>query len=287
MNARITIITAVQVMEHLNNEAPYIIIDARPYADYVAGHIPGALLMGWEAWCKEAPAYAGHILAQPGYWGVLREDATATLEESLRRAGVSDERPVLVYADGPTSKGREARIAWMLLYLGIPSVSLLDGGWSAWLKHGGSSDMVTPSPGYGQFHIRVQEYRRIRLQDLRQDLQGDSLPLLIDTRSQAEFTGHRHAYQPRTGRLPGAVHMPYTSLFDESGNFVTKSVYLQRLPTEVRNAERCVAYYEVGVRSCIFALLHELYTGKVVANFDGSFMEWALDRSLPIESGAV
>jgi 3-mercaptopyruvate sulfurtransferase SseA len=40
------------------------------------------------------------------------------------------------------------------------------------------------------------------------------------------------------------------------------------------------------VRSCLFALLHELYTGKVVANFDGSFMQWALDETLPVECDA-
>ena len=283
MTAAIAIVSPLEAQMYLNNSATCI-IDARPYADYIAGHIPGARRMGWEAWCEEAPTHAGQVLAQPGYWGVLKEGATATLEESLRQAGVSEERPALVYADGPRSKGREARIAWMLLYLGIPSVLLLDGGWSAWLKHGGSSDVAIPLPEYGQFHIRVQEYRRVRLRDLRQDLQGDSLPLLIDARSQAEFAGHRHAYQPRMGRLPGAMHMPYTGLFDESGNFVTKNIYLQCLPAEARNAERCVAYCEVGVRSCIFALLHELYTGKVVANFDGSFMQWALDSSLPAES---
>lgn len=242
--------------------------------------------MGWEVWCEEAPAHAGHMLTQPGYWGVLRESTPEALQESLGQAGLSDERPALVYADGPVSKGREARIAWMLLYLGAHSVSLLDGGWRAWLKCGGSSDTTLPVPGDGRFQIRVQEHRRIQLEQLKQDLQGQAPPFLIDVRSQAEFAGHSHDYQPRVGRLPGAVHLPYTSFFDEEGAFVTSRVYMQRLPLKVRNAERCVVYCEVGVRSCIFALLHELYTGRVVANFDGSFMQWALDETLPVERDA-
>lgn len=40
---------------------------------------------------------------------------------------------------------------------------------------------------------------------------------------------------------------------------------------------------EVGVRSCVFALLHELYTGQIVTNYDGSLMEWALDEELPVD----
>jgi len=108
---------------------------------------------------------------------------------------------------------------------------------------------------------------------LKQDYQRNTLPLLIDVRSLSEFKGYGHAYQPRLGRLPGSLHMPFTQLFDDAGYFVTKSVYLQHLTPEIWNADRLVAYCEVGVRSCLFALLHETYTGQVIANFDGSVME--------------
>lgn len=284
MNAHIALITPTELQQRRFHDLSFTIIDARPYHEYIAGHIPGAVWMGWEAWCAEAPVHAGLALARPGYWGILRESTTEALQESLRRLGLSNEYPALVYADGPGSMGREARIAWMLLYLGIHSVLLLDGGWRAWLKSGGSSETSVPSPSDSQFQIQFQEHRRIRLVQLKQALQSNTPPLLIDVRSKAEFAGQCYDYQPRMGRLPGALHLPFSDFFDAEGAFVTKSVYLQRLPPNVSNAERCVAYCEVGVRSCLFTLLHELYTGKVVANFDGSFMEWALDGSLPIEN---
>jgi thiosulfate/3-mercaptopyruvate sulfurtransferase len=283
MTAEIAIVTPGEVRERLNNVSPYIILDARPHSHYVAGHIPGAIWINWESWCEEAPAHAGQTLAQAGYWGVLKESTDVSLQEAVTRSGLRDGCPALVYADGPNSRGREARIAWMLLYWGVSSVSLLNGGWSAWLKMGGSSDVVTPTPGRGQFHIRVQGHRRVQLQQLKQDLQGNTTPLLIDARSRSEFAGRDNSYQPRLGRLPGAVHIPFTDLFDETGRYVTKSAYLERLPPQVRNADRCAAYCEVGVRSCLFALLHEIYTGQVVANFDGSVMQWALDKTLPME----
>src|SRR5690242_11671830 len=266
MNAHVALITPTELQRYCPGNAPYTIIDARPYQDYIAAHIPGAVWMGWETWCAEAPVHAGHLLTQPGYWGVFQENHPEVLQETLRHSGLSNERPALVYADGSRSKGREARIAWMLLYLGLSSVILLDGGWRAWLKSGGSSDTSIAPPAESQFHIQVQEHRRIRLEQLKQDLRSGTPPLLIDARSKAEFAGQCYDYQPRMGRLPDALHLPYTDLFDEEGAFVTKSAYLQRLPPAVSHAERCVAYCEVGVRSCIFALLHELYTGKVVAN---------------------
>lgn len=283
MVASIAIISPDEVKQRLNEGVPYSIIDARPYSQYAAGHLPGAVWMGWETWCEAAPASAGQALARAGYWGVLKEIEADPLQESLQQLGLRNDRPAIVYADGPISKGREARIAWMLLYWGMSALLLLDGGWSGWLKQGGSSDSAMPAPEYGQFHLHVQERRRVRLRQLKHDYQNNSMPLLVDVRTRAEFEGHEHAYQPRLGRLPGAVHMPYTALFDGTGNFVTKSVYLERLPVEVKDADCCVACCEVGVRSCLFALLHEIYTEQVVPNFDGSVMEWALDHTLSME----
>ncbi|GAC1459532.1 MAG: sulfurtransferase [Ktedonobacteraceae bacterium] len=284
MTATIALVSPGEVKKHLSNAAPYTILDARPYSRYVAGHLPGAVWIGWDAWCEKAPVEASHTLAQTGYWGVLKESPKALLQEHLEQLGLYNNRPILVYADGPSSKGREARIAWMLLYWGASSVSLLNGGWSAWLRSDGYSDVAIPQPGYGQFEIRVQEHRRVQLYQLKQDYQRNALPLLIDARSRAEFAGHHHAYQPRMGRLPGAVHIPYTELFDDQGYFIRNSVYLQRLRQKTWGADhQLVAYCEVGVRSCLFALLHEIYTGQVIANFDGSVMEWALDMELPME----
>lgn len=263
---------------------PCSIVDARPYADYMAGHIPGAIWMNWEAWCESAPAHAGSDLRQPGYWGVLAENPHDRIEQRLAQAGLSSDSPIVVYADGPRSKGREGRIAWMLLYYGACSVSLLDGGWSSWLSAGGTVETPVYEPTPGRFEVHIQPQRRVLLSQLKQAYGIGRMPLLVDTRSRAEYEGELYDYQPRKGHISGAVHVPYTDFFDEAGYFVERDRYLQRLPLAVRQAESIAACCEVGVRSALFALLHEYYTGKVVANFDGSFMEWGLDETLPVES---
>lgn len=263
----------------------YSIVDARPYANYIAGHIPGAVWMHWDTWCEQAPTYANPELAQAGYWGMLKDSAPEVLAEQLGLLGLSSDRPILVYADGPRSKGREGRIVWMLLYLGASHVFLLDGGWSGWLKQGGNVEISPPTPERGQFQVMIQEHRRVRLSQLKQAFYAGRLPLLIDVRSRLEFVGESFAYQPRMGRLPAAIHVPFIDLFDEEGSFISKEAYMERISSLIHGADRIVAYCEVGVRSCIFALLHEVYTNQVVANFDGSLMEWALDEELPMEKG--
>lgn len=265
-----------------DSTSAFHILDTRPYSHYLEGHIPGAVWMGWDIWCEDAPAHAGLALKQPGYWGILKNDTPEALADTLGQFGVSNDRPVLIYADGPRSKGREARVAWMLLYFGLPSVSLLNGGWSVWLRQQGDIETSILHPSYSHIRLDIQEHRRVRLRQLLDAIQYGSHPLFIDTRSYQEYIGQLYDYQPRLGRIPEAIHMPYTDFFDDEGYFVTRDNYLRRLPSEVRFASQCVPYCEVGVRSCLFALLHELYAGQVIANFDGSLMEWSLDKTLPM-----
>ena len=276
-------ISLISPSEVQGNISAFHILDTRPYTHYLEGHIPGAVWMGWDIWCENAPVHAGSALKQSDYWGVLKDDTLEALADKLGQFGVSNDRPILVYADGPRSKGREARVAWMLLYWGLPSVSLLNRGWSAWLRQGGDVQTTIPRVSYSHVHLHIQKHRRVRLWQLLDALQQGSHPLFIDTRSYEEFIGQLYDYQPRLGHIPGAIHLPYTDFFDDEGHFVTRDTYLQRLPPEILSAHQCIPYCEVGVRSCLFALLHEMYTGQVIANFDGSIMEWALDKTLPME----
>ena len=60
--------------------------------------------------------------------------AAAEFEQAMRRAGVSDGRPVVVYDDADSTAA--ARAWWLLRYFGHPSVLVLDGGFRAWTAAG-------------------------------------------------------------------------------------------------------------------------------------------------------
>jgi thiosulfate/3-mercaptopyruvate sulfurtransferase len=260
-------------------------IDARTRAEYDVGHIPGAIHLAWEEWCAPAPAHAGRILAQPGYWGTLADTPPDMLAARLGSRGVSSDRPLVVYADGARSRGRDGRIAWMLVYLGGQDIFLLNGGWQGWISGGGRISVERSEIGTETFRLDLQFGRRIDLESLRRALGGPRPLFLIDTRSQAEYVGEVDEYLPRRGHLPGAVLVPFADLYDDHDRFVSRASYLERLPTEVCKSSNLVAYCEVGVRAGTFALLHEAHTGRVVTVYDGSLMEWSLDRSLPMATG--
>ena len=282
--ASIAIVPAGALAEGTPGDGGPIVIDARHRHEFARGHIPGATWLGWEEWCAPPPPGAGPTLAEPGYWGGL--DRPEQLAGRLADAGIRDDRPLLVYADGPHSKGREGRIAWMLLYLGAADVRLLDGGWSAWVAAGGPVSTEARAPVVGRFAPAVRVHRRATLPELRHRYLAGTPPLFVDTRSGDEYEGRLHPYLPRMGHLPGTVLFPFADLFQPDGIYAAPSTYLERLPERARRDVELATYCEVGVRASLTALLHEIATGRIVAVFDGSLMDWGLDLDLPVLRGA-
>lgn len=271
------------IAERVGRFAGAAIFDTRGREAFLAGHISGSMSMTWESWCAQAPDDVEPTLKQSGYWGVVAPIAPVDGDERLADLDLQDGRPIVVYADGPRTRGREARIAWMLLYFGACNVWLLDGGWTGWLASGGNVQAGEAAHAVRPVGVCLRPERRRQLHELREAYHQGTLPVLIDARSQAEFEGEIQEYLPRRGHLPGARLVPFADCFDADGRYVPREFYLTNLVPGIRDAVNMVTYCEVGVRACLFALLHEVYTGIIVPVYDGSLMEWSLQPDLPME----
>jgi thiosulfate/3-mercaptopyruvate sulfurtransferase len=309
------LITATELRKKLSAGMKIDIVDARRTDAFETGGIPGAINMLWEDWCEDAPSSASAILHQPGWWGRLEDISPFELETKLADLGLSSERQIVVYADGVKSKGRDGRIAWMLLYFGSKHVSILNGGWEGWIKDGGEIELEHQRPEHkrleqkrppeqSSFEVHFDSTRRVQLKDLI----GTKIMCSVDTRTREEHQGAIYIYQPRLGRIPNSVNIPFSTLYKSSGEFLSRDEFLQVLQSnqlgdthqknendgsqndgtnnEGRQSEEArllYSYCEVGVRAATFALLYELYTGDTLPVFDGSFMEWSYNFELPIE----
>lgn len=265
-----------------------LLIDARSRQDYDRGHIPGAVHLEWEAFV-ESPAANPAPFNQKGWWGRLLslETGRKTMQNILQEAGLEDGMTVTVYADGPASKGREGRLAWTLLYLGVENLNLLNGGFSQWCKEQdqdqGEDAIETGAPQSvkkaNRFTIKPDEDRRIREEDMVEVVQENSATIW-DARTKDEFDGLLHPYLPRKGHIPGASLIPFPSLFEEdSTRFIDKETYLKMLGGERREP---IAYCELGLRAATLALIHEIYTGEKIRIFDSGFIWWSLESDLPV-----
>lgn len=262
------------------------ILDTRVPDLYKQSHIPDAVSIQWESWSAPAPDNVKDILKTPGYWGLLGDPDEQRFSQRLGELGISDKSHIVVYADGRLSKGSEARVAWMLLYLGAKHVSMLNRGFSGWVDEGRPVQTEPVKKLRTSFEINIQPQRRIFLRDLLDTYETPDFPLLIDTRTQKEFEGRVYWYQPRMGRIPESRLVIYNTIFDEDGtSFISAETFCRLMPPELASASSAAAYCEVGVRACMIALLHEIFTGKVMPVYDGSLMEWSREANLPVVQG--
>lgn len=257
------------------------VLYARRRDEYQKGHIPHAVSVAWEDWCAKAPDHLTGEMQEPGYWGLLADFDQKTIEQKLSGLGLSDDQPIVVYANSAKSKGREGRIAWMLLYYGAKDVRVLNGGIDAW-TFGLTTD--SPTSRYGAFQVKFDHARRIALHALKSQLQENKLPILIDTRTRKEFEGECYDYMPRKGTLPNSSLLAYDWIFQADGKFISPDRLRDLVPLEVREGQNAVALCEVGVRASMVALLYEIYFGRIMPVYDGSIMEWAAEKDLPMKN---
>lgn len=184
--------------EHLT--APNLrVIDARQPEEYAANHIPGAVnLSGFGG----IPRAADQDMADP--------DEFASLAGGL---GISDGMTVVVY-DAPSQT--MGMVAWAFLYYGCPDVRILDGGLAKWSLENRPVSTEVPVYPPATFVSKPQEAIYCSLDQARSAVNNPKA-VLWDTRSLGEFDGTTAGFGPpvRLGRIPGAVHLEWSELFDQ------------------------------------------------------------------------
>ena len=235
---------------------------------HAAGHVPGAAYVDLDADLAAPPGAGGrHPLPDP-----------AVLEAAMRRAGVSDARPVVVYDDW---QGRAAARAWWLLrFHGHRDVRVLDGGWSAWrgAGHAVETGEVRPEPG---------DFTRAEAPQMAVVEADDVLgvDVLVDARAAERFAGETEPVDPVAGHIPGAVNVPTTENLDDRGRFRSAAELRAAYARVGADGSRPVAAYcGSGVTAAHDVLAMEV-AGIRAALYPGSWSGWITDPSRPVERG--
>ena len=163
---------------------------------YLNGHIPDAVFVDLDT------ALAG----PPGVGGRHPLPDAEAFARSMRAAGVSSDRPVVVYDSGNSIAA--ARAWWLLRYFGHPDVSVLDGGFSGWSAAGNAIERAGTVPQAGDF---VASAGGMPLLDAESAAAVARAGVLIDARAPERFRGEREPVDPVAGHIPGAVNVPAAS----------------------------------------------------------------------------
>ena len=233
---------------------------------YVEGHVPFAQYVDMDSALAAPPGEGGrHPLPDPEVFGA-----------AMRRAGVSADRPVVVYDDW---QGRAAaRCWWLLRHHGHSDVRVLDGGWSAWVAAGGAVEDGMRLPLSGDFEPGP---------GLMPVVTADQVPalaergVLVDARAPERFRGEVEPVDPVAGHIPGAVNVPTGVNVRADGTFRSPAEIAALYAVEGVTADTEVGVYCGSGVTAAHNVLALASAGIDATLYPGSWSEWITDPSRP------
>lgn len=250
---------------------------------YEQGHIPGALFLDHES--QLAAPRSGRNGRHP--LPDRREFAAL-----MRLQGLTRQSRVLVYDGGNGMFA--AHLWWMLRWLGHEKVSVLDGGWPAWLAAGGASET-------GIVNAAVTEAQAV------QDLGLPASPAMptvdadavlaniqardytvLDARAAERYSGETEPMDPVAGHIPGAMNRPSTLNLREDGRFKPPARLREEFEAVLAGSapSRIVHQCGSGITACHNLFAMELAGLPGSALYPGSWSEWCSDPARPVARGS-
>ncbi len=262
----------------LSEHSDAVVLDIRSMDAYFAGHIPNALSTpyaeGWRTTVKGTVGQLPHI---------------PVIEQKIALLGVDDNEHVVVVTSGKSyaDYAAAARVYWTFKVLGHEDVSLLNGGYAAWLEAGLATDMNMVTAEKGDFSAQLTGQYIVDSTTLNGELEQWQT---IDARSTHYFSGKEKFSQARVGgTIPGSVNLMHTMAF--VGRQVVTFADIDTLKAKAKeaginlNAAKTATFCNTGhLGSTQWFVMSELLGMQNTALFDGSMTEWTADQARPVQT---
>jgi len=243
-----------------------VLLDVRKVDDYKAGHIPGAVNV------------VGLYIANEGLSNEV--PAADDLSEILAEAGIDAKSTVVVVeADGGARFAWATRVAWTLVYAGIPNVTILDGGYAEWTKAAKavatgfeSKDEATFEVKFVDSYIAKKDYIIKNLKKIQ----------VLDSRVYDTYFGiSKQAFVDQLGHIPGAFSVP--TAWITVGGLVRPKAELEAIlaSTKLSPKKEVVIHCDSGVLATgwWWVMTQQLGWTKV-SSYDGSTQEISKDPAV-------
>lgn len=266
------LVTPAWLAAHLD-DPDLVLLHVGEADEYAAAHIRGARLVDME------DVSTGHSEDGP----MLQTLPADSLRARLQALGISDGSRIVVYYGGDWVSPA-TRIIFALDHAGLGArTSLLDGGMQAWRQAGHAvTDRVPPARRGRLSALRLQN-RVVDAAWVQRNLRTPGIAL-VDGRAAAFFDGVQATHNARSGHIPGARSIPFTSITDARLR-VRPAAELAALFRDagIRQGDTVVFYCHIGQQAT--AVLFAARTlGYEVRLYDGSFEEWGRRAELPVEN---
>jgi thiosulfate/3-mercaptopyruvate sulfurtransferase len=241
--------------------------------EYEAGHIPGARFVNlMDIVVDGRPAGLSFEMPAP-------DDLRARLET----LGISNDSRIVVYY-GKDWVSPSTRVIFTLHHAGLGDrVSLLDGGMQKWKSDGNAVTADATPAKRGTLSALTVRPTIVDVEYVKSHLRAPGT-VIIDARAPVFYDGPSHG-EHRAGHIPGAVNIPFNTVFDDSNVVLSRD----SLTTLFRSAgvtptDKVVVYCHIGQQATAVIFGARLL-GYDAVLYDGSFDDWSRRTELPVETG--
>lgn len=242
----------------------------RSHAQYLEGHIPGAVFFDIEA-ISDDSSDLPHMLPGPKQFG-----------ESVGALGIGDGDTVVVYDN--LGLYSAPRVWWTFRIFGAKEVFILDGGLPKWkaggrpLEHGA----VKRSPK--TFHAEMNVGAVATLADVRMALADDSAQI-VDARSAERFSGKAPEPRPdlRGGHMPRSFNLPFARLVANGRLAPAAQIETAFKESGVDLEKPIITSCGSGITAAILTFALKSIGKEPKGLYDGSWAEWGSRPDVPVE----
>ncbi|RUL82540.1 sulfurtransferase [Tautonia sociabilis] len=246
------------------------LLDVRPRPQYDAGHLPGAVWV--DAKAVEALAARPGALADREVW-----------QRWIAPLGIGPETEVYVY-DANRQKDA-ARFWWLLSYLGIDEVGLIDGGFPLWQEQGRPVTTEVPTVEPRPFRVQFRRDRHATREEVLRAVEEGSAQV-VDARSVAEYVGEQ-VRSKKGGHVPTACHLEWATLVDEHGRFLPEDAIRPRMKAlGLEPGRPVITHCQSGGRASVDAFVLERL-GLPAQNYYLGWSDWGNAAGAPVERGGA
>ncbi len=238
---------------------------------YDAGHIPGAVFLDLDSDLVATDGPGRHPLPDP-----------TAFQRRLGAAGIGTDHEVVTYDD--VGGWVAARLWWMLDDLGHGRVSVLDGGYPAWVSEGYPVTLDVPRYPAAPLDLADRWRRTIDRAGLAGRLGRE---VLLDARAAPRYRGEIEPIDPVAGHIPTARSAPTDENLGPDGRLLSASELAARFRALGADGSSgpVITSCGSGVSACFNSLAMRVAGLPDPILYPGSYSDWSRS-GMPIAVGS-
>jgi thiosulfate/3-mercaptopyruvate sulfurtransferase len=242
----------------------------RARAEYLEGHIPGAVFFDIDA-ISDRSSELPHTLTGPTHFG-----------EAVGALGIGNGDTVVVY--DTVGLYSAPRVWWTFRVFGAKEVFILDGGLPKWKAEGRPLEHGAVQRPPKTFHADMNVGAVATLGDVRMAV-TDGSAQLVDARSAERFSGKAPEPRPglRAGHMPGSFNVPFAKLV-ANGHLAPRAQIEKAFKESGVDLEKpTITTCGSGITAAILSFALESIGKEPKGLYDGSWAEWGSRPDVPVE----